>query len=109
MKSKGFLLILFLCGLVGVSVVLEYRASAETYQCSPRGLCVPEVKPPDCVRPDCEVERPLLRSSCAPAWRKTLIERVIRCPQRLCFVFESDKLDTVARVSTLDILRAIGR
>ena len=46
MKRK-ILLILFLCGLVALSVVLEYRARAETSTCSPRGLCIP-VQPPDC-------------------------------------------------------------
>lgn len=107
---RPLFLIFFLCGLIVLSVCLAYRASAEADRCSvPIGVCLPEVKLPVCERPDCEVERPLLRSSCAPAWRKPLIADAIRCPQRLCFVFEDDKLQTVARVSTLDILRAMGR
>ena len=108
MKSK-IPLIIFLCGLVVLSVVLEYRASAETYQCSPRGLCVP-VQPPDCVKPDCEVLRLLLRISCKHRWRQHLIGDAIRCPQSLFFVdVPFDKLNTVAMVSTLAILRATGR
>ena len=101
-------LIFFLCGLTIVLISLGYRASAETSTCSPRGLCVP-VKPPDCVKPDCDVTRPLLRVSCAHAWRERLIGDVIRSPQSLYVVFERDKLNTVAMVSTLDILRAMGR
>ena len=107
MKSK-ILLILFLCGLVVLSVVLEYRASAETPTCSPRGLCL-RVQPPDCVKPDCEVLRPLLHRSCEHRWQQPLIGDTIRCPQSLFFVFDDDKLSTVAMVSTLDILRAMGR
>ena len=107
MKRK-ILLILFLCGLVALSVVLEYRARAETSTCSPRGLCIP-IKPPDCVKPDGDVTRPLVHRSCEHAWRDYLIGDAIRCPQRLCFVCEKDKLSTVARVFTLDIGRAMGR
>jgi len=111
------LLILFLCGLVGFSVVLEYRASAAVRECphpkrQPRGECLPVIPPP-CERPevlpDCSVLRPLLRVSCAHAWRERLIGDVIRSPQSLCVVFERDKLKTVAMVSTLDIMRAMGR
>ena len=69
-----------------MSVFLEYRASAETYQCSPRGVCVPDV-PPVCEPLDCDVSR----------------------PQSLFFLFEADKLSTVARVSTVDLLRTIER
>lgn len=106
---RTLILIFLFCGLTVLSVVLEYGATAETSTCPPRrGLCVPDVNPPNCVRPDCEVERPLLRR-CEHRWRVPLITDAIRCPQRLCFVFEYDKLETVARVSTLDILRAIGR
>ena len=101
-------LILFLSGLAGFSVVLEYRASAETDPCSPRGLCIP-VKPPDCVLPDCDVACPLLHRSCKHRWQQHLVGDTIRCPQRLCFVFSRDKLETVAMVSTLDIMRAMGR
>ena len=106
---RKILLIFLCCGLTVLSVVLEYRASAKTYQCSPRGLCVP-VKPPDCVRPDCGVLRPLLRVLCKHRWRQHLIADAIRCPQSLCVVdVPFDKLNTVAMVSTLDILRAMGR
>ena len=106
---RTLILIFLFCGLTVLSLVLEYRATAGTYTCpSPRGPCVP-VEPPDCKPSTCEVERPLLHRSCDRAWREHLIGDVIRCPQRLCFVFEDDKLNTVARVSTLDIMRAIGR
>ena len=79
MKGNQRLLIFLLCGLIGVSVFLAYRARAETYTCpSPRAFpCVPEVLPPDSVRPDCEVERPLLRSSCGPAWQRPVIAAAI--------------------------------
>lgn len=106
---RKILLIFLFCGLIALSVILEYRASAETYVCpSPRGPCI-IVKPPDCVIPDCEVSRPLLRW-CEHQWREPLIGNAIRCPQRLCFVdVKMDRLQTVARVSTLNIMRAIGR
>ncbi len=101
---RTLFLIFFLCGLTIVSVRLEYRASAETYVCPPPSrVCVPDVKPPDC-----EVEHPFPRS-CERPWQKRLIGDTIRCPQGLCFVFEDDKLSTVAMVSTLDLLRAMGR
>ncbi|RKU09497.1 hypothetical protein C6503_21305 [Candidatus Poribacteria bacterium] len=71
---RSFLLILFLCGLTVVSVVLEYKASAETFACPPTRVCLPkapppcetlpcvlDVKPPDCEPLDCDVSRPLLR------------------------------------------------
>ena len=112
MKSK--IMILFLCGLFGFSLVLEYRGSAATSECPdpPLRPC-PRVTPPPCERPDvlpdCSVVRPLLRVSCEHAWRKHLIGETIRSPQSLCFVFEDDKLNTVAMVSTLDIMRAMGR
>lgn len=108
---RTFLLMLFLCGLTLFSVVLEYRASAVGSVCEqPRDLCIP-VKPPMCVIPDCEVSCPLLRRSCAQAWREHFIENpVIRSPQSLCFVdVPFDQLQTVARVSTHNILRAMGR
>lgn len=114
MKGNQRLLIFLLCGLIGVSVFLAYRARAETYTCpSPRAFpCVPEVLPPDSVRPDCEVERPSLRR-CEHRWRKPLIADAVRCSQSLCFSDvqhdKLDKLQRVARLSTLDILRVIGR
>ena len=106
---RTLILIFLFCGLTVLCVVLEYGATAETSTCLkfPR-VCVPDVQPPDCKLPTCEVDRPLLRR-CEHRWRVPLIADTIRCPQRLCFVFEDDKLNTVARVSTLDILRAIGR
>ena len=110
MFRKIFLIFLF-CGLTVLSVVLEYGATAGTSTCSgfPRGLCVP-VEPPDCKLPTCEVERPLLRSSCERAWQEHFIGNVLRCPQPMCFVdVKMDKLQTVAMVSTLDIMRAMGR
>lgn len=73
-----------------------------------RGVCVPDVLPPDSVLPDCEMARPLLRR-CEHAWRDPFIGDAIRCPKSLFFVFEDDKLSTVAMVSTLDIMRAISR
>ena len=87
---RTFLLMLFLCGLTVLSVVLSYRARAETSICPspsrPR-VCVPEI-------PKCEV-LPVPRA-CEP----------MRSPQPLSL---EDKLNTLSRVSTLDILRAIGR
>ena len=81
--------------------------SAATSECP----VSPPLRPcerPD-VLPDCSVVRPLLRVSFAHAWRERLIGDVIRSPEILCFVFEEDKLSSVAMVSTLDIMRAIGR
>jgi len=77
---RKILLIFLFCGLTVLSVVLEYRATAETSTCSPRGLCI-RVKPPDCVKPDCDVTRPLLRLSCAHRWQQPLIGDTIRSPQ----------------------------
>ena len=107
---RKILLIFLFCGPIVLSVVLEYRATAGTSICpSPRGLCVP-VEPPDCKLPTCEVERPLLHRSYDRTWRQHLIGNVIRCPQPMCFVdVKMDKLQTVAMVSTLDIMRAMGR
>ena len=120
---RTFLFILFLCGLTAVSVVFEYKASAAAYTCQPQCvcqpaspppcqpmLCLPSVQPPDCPRPDCEgVQHPLLRRSCAQMWREHLMKTGVRSPQLPCFVFRDDPLDAVARVSTHNILRAIGR
>ena len=107
---RKILLIFLFCGLIALSVVLEYRANAAGAVCEqPRDLCVP-VKLLMCVTPDCEVMPPLLRRSCAQAWRRHLIANPLRSPQRPCFVdVPVDPLQTVARVSTLDITRAIGR
>ena len=69
MKRK-ILLILLLCGLTTVSVVLEYRASAERYACEPLRVCVPDVK-----IPNCEVAPPFPRSCGFPMKR----------PQKLSF------------------------
>lgn len=107
---RSLFLIFFFCGLTVLSVVLEYRASAEAYVCPshPREICVP-VKPADCGSPpDCSVLPPL-RRSCERAWQEHLIGDTVRSPQSLCFVSEDDKLNTVAMVSTLDIMRAMGR
>ena len=63
--SGKILWIVLLCGLFAVSVVLQYRETAAVLStCSPRTLCVPDVKPPDCVVPDCDVVRPLLHRAC---------------------------------------------
>lgn len=59
--SRKILLIVLLCGLVAVSVVWEYRARAAMSECSPRSPCLPDVKPPVCEIPECEVVRPLVR------------------------------------------------
>ena len=94
MKRK-ILLMLLLCGLTAVSVVLEYRARAETYACQPPRVCVPDVK-----IPNCEVAAPLPWSCGFPMKR----------PQKLSFeAVAIEKLNTLAQVSTLDILRAIRR
>ena len=94
MKRK-ILLILLLCGLTTVSVVLEYRASAETYACQPPRVCVPDVK-----IPNCEGAVPLPRSCGFPMKR----------PQKLSFeAVAIENLNAVSRVSTLGFLRAIRR
>ena len=88
-----FLLILFLCGVTLLSGCLADRARAETALCPSPSLprvCVPEVK-----IPDCEVAPPLPRA-CEPMKR----------PQALS---ETDKLQSVSRVSTVDIMRAMSR
>ena len=83
---RKILLIFLFCGLMILSVALEYRATAGASTCpSPRGPCVP-MEPPACERPDCEVVRPLLCVSCEHAWREHLIGETIRSPQSLCFV-----------------------
>ena len=83
------------------------NADMETSLCPSPRVCIPEVLPP--IVSDCEVEHPLLRR-CEHRWQVPLIADAIRCPQSLCFQdVKRDKLDTVAMVSTLDILRAIGR
>lgn len=90
---RSFLLMLFLFGLTILSGYLEYRARAETYICPSPSLprvCVPDVK-----IPNCEVTPPLPRA-CEPLKR----------PQKLS---ETNKLQNVARGSTHNILRAIGR
>ena len=78
---RTFLLMLFLCGLAAFSVMLSYRARAETSLCPspprPR-VCVPEI-------PKCEV-LPVPRA----------------CEKK-------EKLNSVSRVSTLDLLRAMRR
>jgi len=108
--SRSLFLIFLLCGLVAVSVVFAYRARAATQPCSPRTPCIPNVKPPDCVKPDGDVARPLLHQLCEHQWRERIIGAAIRCPQSLCSVdVIREKLQTVQRVSTLDIMRAIGR
>ncbi|MYA69390.1 hypothetical protein F4009_00005 [Candidatus Poribacteria bacterium] len=90
---RTFLLILFLCGLTAVSVVTEYRARAETSLCPSPRVCVPEVKIPDCeVAPRPRACEPLKRR------QKLSLEAVA-----------IDPLNTVSRVSTLDILRAMSR
>ncbi|MCG9133339.1 hypothetical protein J5I95_16820 [Candidatus Poribacteria bacterium] len=78
MKGNQSLLIFLLCGFTVFSVFLAYRVRAETYICpSPRATpCVPEVLPPDSVRPDCEVARPLLRR-CEHRWQTPLIADAI--------------------------------
>ena len=122
MKRKILLIFLF-CGLAVLSVVLEYHAAAEPFDCQVSPVCFPEtplrcetieclphVQPPDCEPPDCDVSRPLLRGSCARAWQEHLISDAMRSPQQLCFVdVKIDKLNTVAMVSTADILRALSR
>lgn len=107
---RKILLIFLCCGLTVASVVVEYHASAAGAVCEqPRAICVPDVKPPVCEKPDCQVMRPLLRVSCAPAWWEHFRETVRRSPQLPCFVFETDQLQTVARVSTHNIMRAMSR
>ena len=91
-----FLLMLFLCGLTVLSGCLADRARAETSLCPspplPR-VCVPEVKIPDCeVAPRPRACEPLKRR------QKLSLEAVA-----------IDPLQSVWRVSTLDIMRAMSR
>ena len=91
---RTFLLMLFLCGLTILSGYLEYRARAETSICPslPR-VCVPEVKIPNCeVAPRPRACEPMKRR------QKLSLEAV-----------NKDPLNTVSRVSTLDIMRAMSR
>ena len=78
---RKILLIFLFCGLMILSVALEYRATAGASTCpSPRGLCVP-VEPPACERPDCEVVRPLLHASCKHKGQPLLIVDTIQNSQ----------------------------
>lgn len=52
---RKILLILLLCGLTILSVVLDNRASAVSYECSQRRVCVPDVKPPECGQSTCDL------------------------------------------------------
>ena len=46
---------LFICGLTAVSVLTEYRGSAETYACPPQGVCQSETPPPcESICPDAD-------------------------------------------------------
>ncbi|RKU06984.1 hypothetical protein C6503_24745 [Candidatus Poribacteria bacterium] len=91
---RTFLLIFLFCGLTILSGYLEYRARAETYTCPslPR-VCVPDVK-----IPDCEV-----------AARPRACEQMKRSQKLSLEDVPIDPLNTVSRVSTLDILRAMSR
>lgn len=120
---RTFLLIFSFCGLTAFSIVLEYKASADPYDCQPLRVCVPEapppcepmacvfpdVQPPACELPICKVERPLVRRWCAHSLQLPLRDTARSRPQLPCFLFREDKLNTVARVSTADIMRAISR
>lgn len=107
---RTFLLILFLCGVTILSGYLADRARAETSLCPSPSLprvCVPEAPPP-CV-PDarfkfigclpgpraCEVLPPVPRS-CEPLKR----------PQKRS---QTETLQSVSRVSTLDMMPAMSR
>ena len=75
-----------------------------------RRVCVPEVKIPNCVVPDCDVAAPLPRA-CERAWQVHLIvSPAVRSPRPMCFVdVPKDKLQSISRVSTADIMRAMSR
>ena len=94
---RSFLLILFLSGLTLLSGCLADRARAETALCPSPSLprvCVPEVK-----IPDCEVAPPLPRA-CEPMKRR----------QKLSLeAVAIDPLQSVSRVSTHNIMRAMSR
>ena len=121
---RTFLLILFLCGLTALSVLLEYRASAETYACEPQRVCLseapppcemmpclPSMQPPACEMPVCEAApHPLHRQSqqCLRLWHG-VSETVFARPHFPCFLFREYPLQSVARVSTADIMRALSR
>ena len=64
---RKILLMLFLCGLTGFSVLTEYRGSAETYACQVAGVCLPETPPP-CETIPCVHQKPMT-------------DRVMRSPQ----------------------------
>lgn len=121
---RKILLILFISGLTVLSVLLEYRASADMSECQPPRVCLPEaprlcetlrclpeVTPPACEMPVCEAApHPLHRQSqkCLRLWHE-VSKTVSARPHFLCFLFPEDKLNTVARVSTADSLRALSR
>lgn len=110
---RTFLLMLFLCGVTLLSGHLADRARAETSLCPSPSLprvCVPEAPPP-CV-PEarfigclpgpraCEVGFPPLPRSCEPQKR----------PEKLSLeAVAIDPLQSVSRVSTHNIMRAISR
>jgi hypothetical protein len=62
---RKILLILFLCGLTGFSVLTEYRGSAETYACQVAGVCLPETPPEPCETIPCvhqkQMTEPVMR------------------------------------------------
>ncbi len=66
---RKILLMLFLCGLTGFSMLTEYRGSAETYACQVAGVCLPETPPP------CET------IPCLYSWQKQMTDPVMRSPQ----------------------------
>ena len=119
------LLIFSLCGLTALSVVLSYSASAEMYGCQPQRVCLPEaplpcgtilclpsVQPPACEMPECQaVPHPLNQQSrkCLRLWHR-VSETVFASPQVFpCLFSTMNKLDAVAMVSTLDVMRALSR
>ena len=125
---RTFLLMLFLCGLTSVSVVLSYRASARfPYDCQPVRVCLPEtpprcetipclpdVRPPACELPVCSTAPHSLHHRTRTCLGSLHVgsQQVFPSPSLIgfpCFLFREDKLNTVARVSTADITRAISR
>ena len=64
---RTFLLILFLCGLTGFSVLTEYRGSAETYDCPTSPVCQPETPPGS----PCET------IPCLHSWQKPMTDPVM--------------------------------
>ncbi|MDE0398617.1 MAG: hypothetical protein OXL96_12545 [Candidatus Poribacteria bacterium] len=111
---RSFLLIFSLCGLTAVSVVLEYKASAETFACPPTRVCLPKApppcetlpcvpsgQPPVCEMPVCQVPHPLPK-------RTGVLRSLHRVSQQV-FPNPSSIVFPCILSTTADIMRAMSR